>query len=209
MTNQQVIQLIVIVIAVGFSAISWIFKKLQEQAAKKRVRDMQSERELEVLRTGRDPSTGAAPGQAAGESEQQRRQREIAARREAQLAELRRRAAARTSPPPTERPIERIPGTSGPTVPQPVRRAPERTKPRPAPSKPAARAPQQSRRPQVVEIEEPVHRTVPDMPPVSSPVVQVPTPRTAEEWRRAIIASEIMSPPLAARAPGESAPIPF
>jgi hypothetical protein len=83
-------QLVVIVLALGSGVIGTIFKKLQEQAAKKRVQDELMRREVERLRTGRDPDR-----EDASSAERARREAEVARRRKAQLEELRRRAAQR------------------------------------------------------------------------------------------------------------------
>jgi len=219
-------QLIGLLIVVGFSLISWIFRKLNEQAQKKRARDMIEQRKLEMLRTGRDPNEVAVSAEV---SEQAERQREIAARREAQLAELRRRAQARqqgeASPPvappvgpsvATMRgPVLRIPGSTGPTVPPPLEsRALRNTTPqgqvpiRPnqkreqqRPAKPVRMPKAQPVARAVDDDEEVTHRLVPDdvVGRRAMPVVSAVAPRTPEEWRRALIANEILSPPLALR----------
>lgn len=147
MNNQHWTQLVTVLALVGFSVLSWIFKKLQEQAQIKRARDAIEKRELEMLRTGRDPSQEAAPAPARQETAVGID--EAAARREAQLRELRRRAAARSQPgggavfvPPrpgghtgARGPILIIPGSTGPTVPQPARAAqPARTSSAPRPT---------------------------------------------------------------------------
>lgn len=229
LSTQQWINLIVIALIVGFSALSWLARKLQEQAARKRALEEIERRREEMLRTGKDPAVLVA-GPAL--SEQEARLREIAARRQAQLQELRRRAqmrqqsggpvSVRTTPPPTPprvatppvpapsprpssatrppqapgRPASRPPARP---VPEPVRRprpAPveTRSRPSPPPSRPAAR---------VVEGESHAERLVPDVP-IEPPKPRVvprwfTPPRSAAEWRRAVVLHEILSLPVAFR----------
>jgi hypothetical protein len=148
------------------------------------------------------------------------------------LAELRRRAQMRqqaessrpSAPPPTEPrpvpppPIISIPGSTGPTVPArrtPFQAAPPRTPP-PTVQRPVQRSRQQQKpakkalppRPVLAPPDESsTHRLVPEQPQARlSPVVSA-APQTPEEWRRAIIANEILSPPVAIR-PHE-VPVPF
>lgn len=222
------VQLIVLLIVMGFSGLSWLFRKIQEQAAKKRAMDQLERRKLEALRTGRD--VGA---EASGDVDAQAR--EQAARRRAQIEELRRRqqersrakvnvpAAERTPPMRPLPPILRVPGSSGPTVPQ---RGPGRTtsiKPVPVPK--PQRATQEKRRPQPPKParrpleQRPVESrriTAPleqqqltAAPPEPAParevlaVTGVSRPRSAAEWRRAIVLSELLSPPKALRGPGD------
>lgn len=210
------IHLIIFIILLAFSAISWVYRQLKAQQAVKRIKDIEEQRQLEVLRTGRDPA--AELQEDTGETQ---RQRELAARREAQLTELRRRAQERArqqshepAPPtaPTSLP-QHIPGSTGPTVsssppPSTVRIPPRQTSRVQSQSQPlpAVRAKAKQSAAKV-----PIHATLHDepvivkAPPVA--VVQINFPRTPEEWRRAIIASEIMSQPLSIRqAPP---PIPF
>lgn len=239
-------QLIGLVLIVGFSVISWLYRKLNEQAAKKRAKDMMEERQREMLRTGRDPgdlSVNIPANVPMPDTSQTQRQRETSARREAQLAELRRRAQMRqrgaptapnappTAPPP---PIRSIPGSSGPTVPQrrtafqqprtgpqgqmsqrPISqeraRPQSQSEPRPQrQSRPVKAKPRPILPPAPIEEEETTHRLVPEEITSTrrvSPVVSAAAPQTPEEWRRAIIANEILSPPMAMRM--QDVPVPF
>ncbi|MBX3376110.1 MAG: hypothetical protein KF678_03805 [Phycisphaeraceae bacterium] len=215
------VHLVILIIFVGFSVISWVYRQLKEQAEKKKARDLLEERKREMLRTGRDPGEVFVPPVMVSEEDQRRA--EIAARREAQLAELRRRAQLRQ-----QGQVPRtIPGSAGPTVPRPTARPQPTARPKIQTqealqrgndlSPPRATAPRQTARAQtsrptsakkpavrpVVVEEEPVtQRLVPEQAEASrrvmSPVV-VGVPSTPEEWRRAIIANEILSPPLAVR----------
>jgi outer membrane biosynthesis protein TonB len=230
LSTQQWINLIVIALIVGFSALSWLARKLQEQAARKRALEEIERRREEMLRTGKDPAVLVA-GPAL--SEQEARLREIAARRQAQLQELRRRAqmrqqsggpvSVRTTPPPTP------PRVATPPVPAPSPRPSSATRPPQAPGRPASRppakpVPEPVRRPRpapvetrsrpspppsrpaasrVVEGESHAERLVPDVP-IEPPKPRVvlrwfTPPRSAAEWRRAVVLHEILSLPVAFR----------
>lgn len=216
------LHLIVLVIVVGASVISWIYRQLKEQSEKKRARDQMEARQREMLRTGRDPvQEGGAS------TEEELRRRELAARREAQLAELRRRAMARQqgsgargSTAPTARvegpPVEEArpePARTAPTMtPVEIRPAERRPTMRPVQAKPVQRPAKQAKartaRPYVPEPEPETHRLVMDEPVARRPVVVVPgVPQSPEEWRRAIIANEILSPALTLRE--GAAPVPL
>ncbi len=211
--------LIFVLILLAFSGISWVYRQLKAQQAIKRIKDREEQRQLEALRTGRNPA--AENQQDSGEAQ---RQRELAARREAQLAELRRRAqqrasqqagepAPRPTPPIATPPIPQyIPGSSGPTVPprppSPVRTPPRQTARVQSQSQPlpAVRAKQkQSAAAPITAHIDHLHDEV-VIPRTPSPVIHASAPRTPEEWRRAILASEILSPPLAIREAPPSLP---
>jgi hypothetical protein len=152
--NPQYLRLIIFLIVMGFSFLSWMFRKLQEQAAKKKAKEAIERRELEVLRTGRDvgmPRAAASPGTATqrARSEAERRIEELRRRRD----ELVRRRAAGTSAPtaaqtppqatpasapprarPEPPPLIFIPGSSGPIV---VARPRVQPAPLPVPPAPA------------------------------------------------------------------------
>jgi hypothetical protein len=155
----QWMQLIGFILVVGLSALSWMFQKIAEQRQKKKAQDVAERRKLESLRTGRSEEAPAAPTAS--------RQQDLAAKRQAQLEELRRRAADRARqhgqqpgpvvtgapmPRPVPAKIQRsapityIPGSSGPIVVTPRRpdRAPQRSVP--APSRKASRRQQQQPR---------------------------------------------------------------
>ena len=53
MSFQQILNILVPVLIVGGPAISWVFKKLAEQAALKKAQQARKAREMEALRTGR------------------------------------------------------------------------------------------------------------------------------------------------------------
>ncbi len=149
MSTQQYFQLIAVAIIFGISFLGWLYRKLKEQAAIKRIEDQRRRREEEILRTGRDPHA-APPGPEV--LEERRRQQEVASRRESELQELRRRQGARMGGPIAPGPgsaaptsgggiLIQIPGTAGPIVVKPVPRA---TRPPSAPP----RTPQRQATPQ-------------------------------------------------------------
>lgn len=124
MQNQHLIQLIVIAVIAGLSGLSWLYRKVREQQALKRIEDERRRREEEILRTGRDPLARPQPAEAA---EEHRRVQEIVARRESELQELRRRQATRTTRPagPGETAggiLIQIPGTRAPIIVKPIPR---------------------------------------------------------------------------------------
>ncbi len=126
----QYIQYIFLILFIGGPILQWIIRKLNEQAQARKVEQLRQQARAELLRTGRDPDAEAL------QQAEQRRQRaiqqqqEIAARRQAQLEELRRRQAEaqqrRTAPqrpqptaaPPTQRaPAQRTPAQQrGPVI---------------------------------------------------------------------------------------------
>ena len=87
-------QLIILLIFATISALSWVFGKLKEQSELKRARDEARRKRDEELRTGRveqpSPTSRMPPTPA------QVRAQDMAARRQAQLEELRRQQQART-----------------------------------------------------------------------------------------------------------------
>lgn len=226
------IHLIIFVILLAFSGISWVYRQLKAQQAMKQIRDRAEQRQVEVLRTGRDPDS--EPLQNSAEA---LRARELAARREAQLIELRRRAQerarqqsheadARSTPPttasaPPTAPLylpQHVPGSSGLTVPpsvpsrpsppSQVRVAPRQTARVQSQSQPLPAVRAKAKQSSASKV--PAHAAHHEEPLVIKPpppVVRINAPRTPEEWRRAIIASEIMSPPLSVRQ--SLPPIPF
>jgi hypothetical protein len=141
-SQQQIIQLIIIALVAGSSGLGWVLRKLKEHADKRAREQSMDRRKLESLRTGREmneePAAQAGMGGPAPVSQRSQQASEIADRRKRQLEELRKRQLARTQrsdeggggsvfvPPapsgnrPTPRAMPRsIPGTSGTTVPIP------------------------------------------------------------------------------------------
>lgn len=185
---------------------------MKDQSEKKRAKDLLEERKREMLRTGHDPGAVVVPSGMANEEDQRRA--EIAQRREAQLAELRRRAQMRQQgqTPPT--------GGGGPALPPRRVTTPPKAVPKARPevktqgalqrgkdlSPQRSTVPRQAKQPAmravVMEADPVTHRLVPEQQEVTrrvmSPVVSG-VPETAEEWRRAIIANEILSPPVTMR----------
>jgi hypothetical protein len=246
---QQWLQLVVFLIILGGSFISWLFKQLAAKAEQKRRMDAAERRRLEALRTGRglDEADLAAAAPAEVPSAAADRQRELAARRQAQLQELRRRQLERarqggqppgqrpspsTGEPTRQTPLVIIPGSTGPIVverpgppprrspqpPGPYREAPRhpatvsapprpqaRPEPRPKRDKASRQRQQPAPPPAAIEREKFIHisEAAPQMEVARSPgpaVAVVVAPRTPEDWRRAILAREILGRPLAERA---------
>lgn len=160
-------QIIIFIIVMLGYAVSFIFKKLQEQAALKRAKEERERRRVEELRTGRvehsgEPVVTAATPAPAPPSHQDaaRRLQEIAERRRQQLEELRRRAlgqgSAPTAPPPSP-PV--APPSAQPTR-QPARVPRQGTPSAPARSaRPPSRAKRQADQPSVSEEARPERRT--------------------------------------------------
>lgn len=135
MTQQQIINLIVVALVAGSSVISWIFRKLAEQAALKRAEAARERQKLETLRTGRGDDEDedkarrsrvlASPAPTAARTAGPEDLEQLAKRRAEQLRQLRELQAAKQrsagNAPPSPRPmgdvIARVPGSSGPTVP--------------------------------------------------------------------------------------------
>lgn len=155
-------------LVIGAPAISWSLGKLREQYEKKRLRDLQRSRETESLRVQRVTDRTEQPDP---EAERTARLAELAARRQAQLEQLRQRRVqmgvqapvVRAPGPPTGTPQRPMrpgvpipaprPGT--PSVPQrrPAAQAPPQT--RPATTAPPVRPRPVARPPQVRSIERP------------------------------------------------------
>ena len=164
--NSQVVFLLLIV---GFSVVSWVLRKLQEQSIKRRREQAEQVRQMEMLRTGRDPATGeavraqprAAPVEMSSSMQSRMpplptNQREAVgvpadadAMRQRQLQELRRRARERArqsqgvmaAPPTISNAPQRMSMPARVGSPPPVPGGVYR----PAPFKPAAPKPTQSK----------------------------------------------------------------
>lgn len=214
MTRNQWMQVLAVVIVLGMSGLSALFRKLQEKAAQKRAQEERERRESERLRTGR---TAAAPVPSPQDLQ--------AERRRAQLEELRRRAAERArrqAPQPTartDRVVIQVPGSSGPIVvsrapklPVPARvPVPQRSRPqktarageRARPAQSAKRRPRPEPVPEPIE-EAPARGLAQPTRPIellTPPSVHDAVPRTAADWRRAMIMSEIFGHPVSMRQP--------
>lgn len=102
--NQNYLQLIIVLLIVGSSFITWVIRKLQEQRIRKAQRDAIERRRLELLRTGRDPGEQALeapmspdePAATPSDPEAARRA-ELARRRREQIEMLRRRQAGQNA----------------------------------------------------------------------------------------------------------------
>lgn len=88
--NFQFIQILIVVIVLALSGLSWITKKLQEQRARKRRMIEQQRRMEEMLRTGRDPLAEQAAALQRATATDRARLEELARRRQAQMEQLRR-----------------------------------------------------------------------------------------------------------------------
>lgn len=95
--------LIFLAVLLGASGIGWVLRQLRDQASRRQAQAEAQRRQEERLRTGRDPVTGevvASASQPMRESEvdsqavAEQRLRELAARRQEQLRELRRQRGA-------------------------------------------------------------------------------------------------------------------
>ncbi len=95
--NGNIIQILIVLLFVGSSFFGWVVKELQKQAERKRMEAEIQRRRTEALRTGRveAETKPAAPARttASQTPAQPASLEEIAARRQAQLDELRRRRA--------------------------------------------------------------------------------------------------------------------
>mgnify|MGYP000069205150 CR=1 FL=1 len=158
MTQQQVIQLIVVVLVAGSSVITWVFRKLSEQAALKKAEGQREREKLEVLRTGRIESdeprrAQARPAAGAEDLEQlaRRRAEQLRQLREMQLAKQRAAGGVATPTTTARNPIRSIPGSSGPTV--PGRRTPSPVLTDPGQSRVEERRVKQAQRAQKAQLE--------------------------------------------------------
>lgn len=124
------LDLIIFLIVIGFSGASWVYGKIREQADLQRAREEARKRFEEQLRTGR-AETGEEEDQT---TSREQRLDELAARRQAQLQELRKRqqAAARggqqtvvlRGPSSQQAPAQQRSSQRQTTTPRPVTRVP-------------------------------------------------------------------------------------
>jgi hypothetical protein len=190
---------IILAIIIGASVISWVFRKIQEEAERRGRRDALARREMERLRTGREP------GPEVDSVDQMQRTQELQVRRQAQLQELRRRQQERArvqqtqvrtvearigpgvaTPPTTSTPsgtaargarvppLVWVPGSSGPTVPQrspTARRTPASPQ---TPSQTTPRTRQPTARPPATPRPVPTSRVEPTTRPPRKSVFQTP-----------------------------------
>lgn len=148
MITASTIKVIIFLVLLALSALSWAFKKMAEQKQIKRAREMRERQSEQMLRTGRTEDgiavptatalpTPAAPNPVAGHADARRRLQELAERRQRQLEELRKKqgnagptVTSAGSPvptierPPPSRTTDMRPG-SQPTLPAPSRQAPQ------------------------------------------------------------------------------------
>jgi hypothetical protein len=198
-------------------------KRALDEMERRRLEALRTGRNLsEIERIATAPPT--EPTRAQRESEAAlRRQAEIEEFRRRQQERARQRAQARAQPPTAQQipPIVLIPGSTGPTVPMPAQRQQQRQAQRE--QRPTQRAQRQPQRPQrqapqpAPAPSRPRSRLAADLSvqtpsdPRATQAFETPetageqaaaalrsaglTPRTAEEWRRAIILNAILSPP--------------
>lgn len=218
MTRQQVIQLVVVLIFFGFSALKVVLGKLQQQAALRRLEAERESQRLEALRTGKSVDDLPGPPRLRRTGPTAEQMQELARRRAAQLEELRRVQAAQRGQVATRvsgsqsGPISSIPGSSGPIVPgarrpggqtssqrptraervQAVREPKRSATPQP---KFTAPAPQPSARVQSQVNTKPEHvRTIARVPNIT-PLSRM----SPAELRRAFIVTEIFGRPVSQR----------
>lgn len=163
-----------IVIVMAISAISWIAQRLKEQAAIKQAKDRLAQERNEELRTGR--AAAPSPTQQAQTSDAQALQ-DLAARRQAQLRELRARQMQQGQGVPTPPPVVFMPPAQRGPAPMPhgtLRPTPLPGGTRPAPMQRPTPRVQQQRRPEAASL--PVAPQLQRVPPiaVSRPVSRAP-----------------------------------
>lgn len=181
------LNLLFIVAVVGFSVVSWVVRKLQEQSAIRRQQQLRERMRLEALRTGRIP-TEADPAPTP-----EQRLAELAARR----AEMIRRG----TPPPVQ---TRANAPRPPQVPQrsvPARQVP--TGPRPSGQRPVpqARVPQPPRPPAQRPVQRPGPRPVPRAPSPNQPLSPAQRRQEMIEARRRAAEAKARSQSKPKRAP--------
>lgn len=221
-------QFILILIMFGLSFLSWLFKRMRERYVIKQARMLEERRREEALRTGRHADHSApqhdtiAQRQAA---EQARRAREqAAAQRRIQTGRVALGPASPGSRPAQgpSAPFPRAPMRPAAASP-PARRpapSPRPLQPKPQRQRPAPRAPERAAAPRqaatlsplgkvILENERSTQRLVMESAP-APPSVQshgtyvglrgtLATKPTTAEWKRAIMLSEILGPPVSQR----------
>lgn len=217
------LQIVLIVLFFGFSALTWVVRKLKEQAEIRRRQQILERQKFEALRTGRI-ETGPAPV-ASGAQAPERRLAEMAARRAEQMRQgglvpsptQTRPLPPRTPQAPrqpqraaTRAPMPRPVGATPSSAPRPVARAPlpgqakstaqrrqEMLEARRRALEARARAEQPEPRPTPrAVVQPPVRVRTPD------PVAPAPTIRPHLDHaslRRAMVLKEILDPPIALR----------
>lgn len=230
MGNVNWIQILFIVLVFGGGAIQWVMRKLAEQRAVRQAKLERERAELERLRTGRvdEPAAEAAPTKPDLDTIAARRQRQLEELRRRQQAARRPAPATPRQTPAGGSPATRQrPGQSVPTARQ--RPLPSAG---PAPIEAGEidsgttehhstiKAPRQTRSPEfkgradgfaagehdpqkVSELAARFEQQARKKPKGPAVIISDDVPRSAAEWRKAIIASEILAKPLSER-PSES-----
>lgn len=227
---QNNLQLIIFLVVIGFSALQWIARKLQEQAAIKKAQEARARARLEALRTGRpDTSDDESSPPTSPDDAVRDRLQELAERRRRQIEAMRRQQGQSTqtagSPPgtPSTGPATLSPPRATPQpLPTPLRPAPIRRPqpqanapvrspfPRPTPTRPLP-----DRRRTAADVVPGPTLSLRDPPPLTADAATKPTvlappmlhaDRTfrkpsRQELRRTIILREILDPPIALRGP--------
>lgn len=211
--------LIILLFFIGGPAIGGVLKKIDEQRKLKQIQTERERRGIEMLRTGRVETVQPPPIT----QQQQRAQRslqELAERRKARLAQLRQqqqqraqqlrqRIQQRTALPPT---VAVASPTSLPTIPAPPaipagmidtaaqRRRPSRHAPPQAKDRIATTRPVPEKKSHSIDRKPDLHIDAYKVKQAAKTLHQL-VPKTPADWRRAIIAKELLSPPVAFRDP--------
>ncbi len=224
----QYIQYLIIILVIGGPIIGRVLQALDKKQKQRKAEKEAATRQHEALRTGRTttPSTQISIGRVTpaptntptrAPTSAAERMQELARKRQQQLEALRsRQQAARQQQASRQQPGRQPTTTTTQTArspqgrpTQPPTRSPRRPAPRPTP-KPTPRfvAPKPAP-PKRVSLRESMHADDSHDLPLSThsrtvaPVTLMGKTMTAEDWRRFIIARELLQPPLAIRHPDE------
>lgn len=88
--NFQFLQVLIVLIVLAFSGLTWVWRKIEEQRARRRRMLDQQRRMEEMLRTGRDPLAEQAAALERATATDRARLEELMRRRQAQMEQLRR-----------------------------------------------------------------------------------------------------------------------
>ncbi|RMH27319.1 MAG: hypothetical protein D6693_05575 [Planctomycetota bacterium] len=198
-------------IIVGATALQWVYGKVQEQTELNKAKKSREQARQASLRTG--PATSPTPTQRRGPGRAiTLTQAELQARRQAQLKALRERQARAAGPAQPRATHAPRPTTTRPVPPRRAQPAPQPLR-TPVASRTTDTAPLRRRRPEEAQraarkrassagtrpSQRPSERS-----PEAAPFAQAgPTaslaPRSRADWRRAIVAAEILAPPVSMR----------
>ena len=185
----DLIRLIIILLIAGSGLIRWVFVKLQEQAAKKRVADELERRRAEAFRTGRNLEEASAPDPVTVRAQAEA---QAAARRQAQIDEFRRRQQERA------RQRTEAQRSAAPVASTPAQRpASPKVAPSPRPAAPSAASQRRPRKPLLAAAPEPEATPSPITrpgPTQTAARAALGAPQTPEQWRRVIVMNALLSP---------------